>query len=165
MPVIVDGHNLVPKIPGMNLEDDNDEVQLIELLLVYCRVRRKQAEVYFDKASYGHPRVQKYGAVTAFFARPGKTADDEIKGKMIRLGRSARNWTVVSSDGSIQAAARAARAEVIASEEFSRELENISKETSSPGKSQDRNDLSSEELAMWLEIFGGERTEEKPQKR
>jgi len=165
MPLIVDGHNLVPKIPGINLEDDDDEVRLIELLQTYCRVRRKQVEVYFDKAPYGHPRVQKFGAVTALFARPGKTADDEIKGKMDRLGRSARNWTVVSSDGSVQAAARGARAEVITSDEFAHELEIITKDTNSLGKSQEQNDLTSEELAMWLELFGGERTDEKPRKR
>jgi predicted RNA-binding protein with PIN domain len=165
MPVIIDGHNLVPKIPGIELDNLDDEIQLIELLLEYCRIRRKQIEVYFDKAPQGHPRVQKHGSVTAFFARPGKTADDEIKGRLVRLERGARNWTVISSDGSIQTAARAARAEVITSEEFARELDMIVHSHSSLDKTQGQEELSEEELAMWLELFGGEQGNQKTRKR
>jgi hypothetical protein len=32
MPYIVDGHNLIPKVPGLNLQDMEDELQLVELL-------------------------------------------------------------------------------------------------------------------------------------
>ncbi|MBP1702274.1 MAG: hypothetical protein H6Q38_1381, partial [Chloroflexi bacterium] len=41
MPYIVDGHNLIPKIPGLSLRAIDDEMQLIELLQEFCRVQRK----------------------------------------------------------------------------------------------------------------------------
>jgi len=43
--LIIDGHNLVPKIPGLHLKDEDDEVRLIELLQEYCRLARRQAEL------------------------------------------------------------------------------------------------------------------------
>ena len=53
MPFIVDGHNLIPKVPGLNLQDMEDELQLVELLQEFCRINRKQVEVYFDNAPPG----------------------------------------------------------------------------------------------------------------
>jgi hypothetical protein len=44
MPYLIDGHNLIPKIPGMNLGDVDDETQLIEMLQEFCRRRRKQVK-------------------------------------------------------------------------------------------------------------------------
>lgn len=164
MPVIIDGHNLVPKIRGLDLDNLDDEIQLIELLLEYCRRYRRQVEVYFDKAPHGHPRVQKFGSVTAMFARPGKTADDEIKGRLVRLGRSAKNWTVVSSDRSVQAAAHAARAEVTPSEDFARTLDMMSHSSTSNDHEQVQEGLSEEELAMWLGLFGEEQDKKRPRR-
>jgi hypothetical protein len=122
MPYLIDGHNLIPKIPGLELSEPDDETQLIELLQVFCRVQRKQVEVFFDNAPVGQPRARKYGLVTARFARSGQTADDLIRQYLQRLGNSARNWTVVSSDGQVQVAARAVRAQVLSAEAFARLL-------------------------------------------
>ena len=163
MPIIVDGHNLIPKIPGLNLSDVDDEIKLIKVLQDYCRLRRVEIECYFDKAPQGHPRLQRYGQVTAKFARPGKTADEEIKERLTRLGRGAREWSVVSSDASIQTAARAARARIIPSDVFSREIDAVLlQETSLKGKS-DEMAITSEELEMWLKAFGGDQPDQKSQ--
>jgi len=159
MPMIIDGHNLVPNIPGLDLSDLDDEIKLIQMLQDYCRLRRIEIECYFDKAPHGHPRVQHYGQVVARFARPGKTADDEIKERLVRLGRRAREWTVVSSDASIQAAARAARARSLLSQDFSREVDVVLSSNSSEKKSPLQGDMSSEELEMWLKTFGADQNE------
>ncbi len=53
MLILIDGHNLIPKIPGMSLADLDDENQLIPLLQTYCRKRRNTVEVYFDRAPVG----------------------------------------------------------------------------------------------------------------
>jgi predicted RNA-binding protein with PIN domain len=162
MPYLIDGHNLIPKIPGMNLGEVDDETQLIEMLQEFCRRRRKQVEVYFDNAPAGQPRVRKFGSVTARFARAGQSADALIHAHLQRLGRSARNWTVVSSDHQVQAAARAARAKFIASEAFARELlaALVSSETMGEALSESGTEgesgLSSEELDEWLDLFGGD---------
>jgi predicted RNA-binding protein with PIN domain len=161
MPYLIDGHNLIPKIPGMDLGDVDDETQLIEKLQEFCRRRRKQVEVYFDNAPAGQPRARKLGLVTARFARAGQSADALIHAHLQRLGRSARNWTVVSSDHQVQAAARAARAKFVTSEAFARELgvALAAPEGSGevPGESEMETGISSEELDEWLNLFGGDK--------
>src|SRR4030066_2207710 len=123
MPLIIDGHNLIPKIPGLTLQAIDDETQLVELLGEYCRRSRRQVEVFFDNAPPGVPRARSFGRVTARFVRAGGPADQSIREKLVRLGKAARNWTVVSSDHQIQAAARAARATVLSAEAFAQELQ------------------------------------------
>jgi predicted RNA-binding protein with PIN domain len=118
MPYLIDGHNLIPKIPGLTLEDVDDEDQLLELLLKFCQHQGKQVEVFFDNAPLGGVRTRNYGLVAARFVRQGTTADEAIRGRLARLGRSARNWTVVSSDQEIQAEARAVKAHYISSDAF-----------------------------------------------
>jgi predicted RNA-binding protein with PIN domain len=113
MPYLIDGHNLIPKIPGLTLEDVDDEDQLLHLLTRFCQRQGKQVEVFFDKAPPGEARTRKFGMVLARFVRQGTTADEAIRVRLARLGRSAHNWTVVSSDQQIQAEARAARAHYI----------------------------------------------------
>ncbi len=106
MPYLIDGHNLIPKIPGLSLQAEDDEQQLITLLLEFCRLQRKQVEVYFDNAPPGGVRARNFGNVIARFVRQGSTADQAIRQRLERLGRAARNWTVVSSDLAVQTEAR-----------------------------------------------------------
>jgi predicted RNA-binding protein with PIN domain len=106
MAYIVDGHNLIPKIPGLSLRALDDEMQLIELLQEFCRVRRKKVELYFDNAPPGQAQVRKFGWVTARFIRQGSSADQAIHNRLEALGAAARNWTVVSSDQAVQSSAR-----------------------------------------------------------
>lgn len=155
MPLIVDGHNLIPRIPGLSLSQIDDEMQLVDLLQEYCRLARKQVEVYFDLAPPGLPRARRFGNVTARFVRAGQTADQAIRARLARLGREARNWTVVSSDGEVQAAARAARAGVISSDDFARQLAAALGRTPSP-EERSPEPLSKEEIDDWLRLFGGE---------
>jgi predicted RNA-binding protein with PIN domain len=155
MPYIIDGHNLIPKIPGLSLEAIDDEQKLIEMLQDFCRRRRKRVEVYFDNAPPGGMRVRKLGVVTARFVRSGQTADDAIKARLKRMGRSARNWTVVSSDRMVQASARAARARVEPSELFSRRLlETLDERPQDREISKGDEPLSPEDIQTWLDIFG-----------
>ena len=107
MPYLIDGHNLIPKIAGLSLGDIDDEMQLVEQLQEFCRLQRKQVEIHFDNAPAGQPRVRIFGPVTAHFTRAGKSADQSIRSTLTRLGRAARNWTVVSSDRGVQAPAQA----------------------------------------------------------
>jgi predicted RNA-binding protein with PIN domain len=154
MPTIIDGHNLIPKIPGFNLRAIDDEIRLIELLQEYCRLARKRVEVYFDKAPPGQSRAKNYGTVTAYFVRQGQTADQAIRNKLSRLGGRARNWTVVSSDREVQGAARAARARVMSSEAFAERIMEILSQEEEQGEIQDERTLNPDELEEWLKLFG-----------
>ena len=95
---------------------------MVEVLQDFCQQTGKDVEIYFDRSASGHARANVHGRVTARFVRSGETADQAIARHLKRLGNAAANWTVVSSDWEVQNAARRARARVIPSEEFSREL-------------------------------------------
>jgi len=154
MPYLIDGHNLIPKIPGLELSEPDDETQLIQLLQDFCRVQRKTVEVCFDNAPVGQPRARRYGQVTARFARSGQSADDLIRLHLQRLGNSARNWTVVSSDGQVQAAARAVRAQVLTAEAFARLLLESGRDAQVRPAQLDERSMSEDELDDWMALFG-----------
>ena len=160
MPFIIDGHNLIPRIPGLHLSDLEDELQLVELLQEFCRINRKQVEVYFDNAPPGGMDVRVFGSVTARFIRQGRTADQAIKVKLHRLGGEARNWTVVSSDREVQAAARKTRAKAISSEEFARLLLADLEGTGSAYDAEQES-IDPEEIQEWLKLFGEDESEGK----
>jgi uncharacterized protein len=158
MPYLVDGHNLIPKV-GLRLDSIDDEMELVALLQEFCRLHRRQVEVYFDGAPAGQARTRGLGAVKATFVRTGTTADAAIARRLKKLGRAAKNWTVVSSDREVQAEARAAHAEVLSSEEFARLLQQTPRGES--GKPATDKKVSPAEVEEWLKLFGskGHRTE------
>jgi predicted RNA-binding protein with PIN domain len=149
MPTLIDGHNLIPKL-GLRLDSFDDEQALIVRLQEFCRLRRLQVEVYFDGAPPGHPRIRKAGAVTAHFVRLGLSADAAIELRLAQLGKQARNWTVVSSDGRVQVAGRAAHAAVLSSEEFARQ---VSAATQQVGIPKHEHGLNPQEVDEWLSLF------------
>jgi predicted RNA-binding protein with PIN domain len=152
MPYLVDGHNLIPKL-GLRLDSLDDEEQLISRLQEFCRLRRAQVEVFFDGAPPGQPANRKAGSVTAFFIRQGATADAAIENRLARLGKTARNWTVVSSDGRVQRAARAVHAGVLSSEEFVREISRAQAISTSKHEAT----LAPDEVEEWLDFFNRKR--------
>lgn len=153
MPYLIDGHNLIPKIPGLRLGSVDDEMQLVMLLQDFCRLSRKQVEVYFDQAAPGQSGKRKLGMVSAHFVSSGRTADQAIQQRIGKIGRSARNWIVVSSDRSVQLSARQAGARVLSSEGFADLLRHTLEQ--SPSANQDKSDsfLSPEEVEEWLDLF------------
>ena len=161
MPYIIDGHNLIPKIPGLSLEDIDDETQLIQVLQEFCRLSRKQVEVYFDNAPAGSNRQATYGIVKVRFVRAGSSADEAIHARLERMGRGARSWTVVSSDRRVQDWARQARCEVMSAEDFAALIRQTLYKTESQPEKPPESDLSANEIEEWLEIF----SEQKRRKR
>jgi predicted RNA-binding protein with PIN domain len=149
MPYLVDGHNLVPKL-GLRLDSIDDEMELIAILREFCRLESRQVEVFFDGAPAAQARTRKLGAVTAHFVRLGATADNAIRTRLKNLGKSARNWTVVSSDRQVQAEAHAAHAEVISSDAFAAMLRQA--RDAAPKSDTERN-LSQKEVEDWLKLF------------
>lgn len=123
--LIVDGHNLIPKIPGLSLAEMDDETALIERLQVFARARRVKVTVFFDGAPPGHDGLQTYGAVSAIFVRQGRTADDAIRNYLTMMKQAARGARVVSSDRMVKANARERGAGVVTSDVFARELEAV----------------------------------------
>jgi len=153
MPYLIDGHNLIGKMPELNLKAIDDEVKLVKMLQRFCLVSRKSVEVYFDDAPPGYSGLRQYGMVKAHFVRQGQTADDAITAHLRRLGRAAANWTLVSSDRQVQKEARSLGAQVISSEEFSQQVSSA-QEARQKGNESDSGELSAEEVQEWLDLFG-----------
>jgi uncharacterized protein len=155
---IIDGHNLISQIPGLDLRMFDDEQRLVELLILFCQLGRHKVEVYFDKAPVGHAGVTNHGRVRAHFVPQRSSADDAIRKQLKSLGRSAKTWVVVSSDRSVQSAAREAHAQVLSSEEFSSLLQARLSDTSpqpghlNPVPAPDEQ-LSEAEVKEWEAIF------------
>lgn len=151
MPTIIDGHNLIPKVRGLSLQRLDDEMELIQRLQTYCRVRRKSVEVYFDKAAPGHQGARSFGAVKAHFVSESSNADTAIRQALHKLGKKARNWEVVSSDRQVQSEARAAGVKVVSSEEFAAQLDDaLLQAVKGAGESQG---LTADEVDHWLDVF------------
>jgi predicted RNA-binding protein with PIN domain len=153
MAYMIDGHNLIPKVPGLSLQDLDDEDRLIELLQEFCRMQRKKVEVYFDRAPAGQAMTRRYGRVTAHFVSQHSSADNAIRQHLERLGKTAKNWIVVSSDAAVQAEARAAGAKALPSEQFVRLLQ----QTIKPSITQDEgrpSEVGPDEIDEWLKLFG-----------
>ena len=118
MPYLVDGHNLIGAMPGLRLDDPNDEAQLIALLRRFTSRTAKAVTVYFDRRAPGASQPVDAGGLTIRFVGQPDTADNAIRRHLARLHAQARNWTVVTSDREVQSTARLAGARVLSAPEF-----------------------------------------------
>lgn len=173
--LLIDGHNLIPKIPGWSLQNIDDEQQLIEALQPYLTAHPGEIEVFFDQAPPGFSGPRRYGRILAHFVRQGQTADNAIRVRLDQLGKNARNVSVVSSDRQVQGEARSHGASVISSEEFALELQKTYRpagQSAKKGRGKRRDaagepSIDPDELDEWLKMFGetGEESAAKEEKR
>jgi uncharacterized protein len=149
---VVDGHNLIPKIPGVRLEDMEDENHLIEILNEYCRLGRAQVEVFFDGAPNPSMSQRKSGLAHPHFIRKGLSADDAIIEYVRKQLKPDFQITVVSSDHRVQTAVKTAGAIAMTSEAFAAEMQRV---FTSPAALQEQKDkqLTPGEVALWLDEF------------
>lgn len=152
MPYLIDGHNLVPHIPGINLSDLDDEIALIQILQKFANKSRSKVEVYFDHAQSTQARTQNHGLVKAVFVRQTSTADDAIKARLSQLGKGAKNWTVVSSDREILVEARSHQSSILTAPKFAGILNQLS-EVTQEGDKNETPDQSNFEVDYWLDQF------------
>lgn len=153
MPYLIDGHNLVPKF-GIALSAENDEEQLVEILQEFSRLSRKGTiEVYFDRAAAGTQVSKIQSFLKIHFSKDGKTADDAILDRLGKLGFSAKNWTVISSDGYVQRESRRLGATVLNGDEFVKQVRNV---LSAPRTTTDQQrPMSQKEVDDWMRLFEG----------
>ena len=147
MPYLIDGHNLIPNIPGLRLDQLDDEQSLFTLLDEYFKRVRKKAIVYFDQASLSSHSNFHTAYLHAHFIRPPSSADKAILLRLKELGGDARNHTIVTSDHWIADNARAVGASVISSDDFARKLR------STPSKPEKKAKNSDEDIDYWLDAF------------
>lgn len=94
----------------MRLDSPNDELELARLLQDFARIKHQQVEVYFDGAPPGLAGTRSLGGIKMHSIRVGQTADSAIRARLNKMGKTARNWIVVSSDREVQSSARIVQA-------------------------------------------------------
>ncbi len=156
MPIIIDGHNLIPQIPGIELSDPDDEAKLIRRLKAYCDRSNRKATVYFDSGFPGMERRNPSLNLTVHFVLSPRTADDAIIEHIQRLGREAPNWTIVSDDREIKAEARYARAQLMSSSAFAQSLTSPTSEALEPEEEKPVEPVSAEEIQEWEQLFNNQ---------
>jgi len=110
MPLLIDGHNLIGKMPDVKLSDPDDEDKLIAKLKKYAAKTKKQVTVVFDPPKhsewfawsddrYEQPNLE------IIFATMGRKADDVIRERIPRI-KDKQGLIVVTSDGAVANFAR-----------------------------------------------------------
>ena len=154
MKFLIDGHNLIARLPDLSLADPDDEIKLIRLLARWrWRHKSPPVTVVFDPgdvAVYGGHRTQQSG-ITVQYAPIGSDADAVLK-RLIEASRQPAQLTVVSSDREIGSVAQRAGARTISAEEFAGELTPPAAPQTDTSRDKP---LSPEEVETWLDIFQG----------
>lgn len=122
MPVLIDGHNLIGRLPALSLQDPHDEEKLVRLLKSYRARTGKKVTVVFDPGEAFHlAQTRRFGEIEVVFAPHGSTADAVIA-KRVRSSRNPRGWLVVTSDQRLAEIVRGHGARVQSAEEFGSRL-------------------------------------------
>jgi uncharacterized protein len=167
---LIDGHNLITKMPGMSLSNPEDEVHLVEILQVFSRIRRQKIEVYFYGALSGQIGTHTFGNIRAHYFPKGQTAADAIGRRLEKLGPQVRETLVISADRRVQAETRAYTAPFLDAELFARELQAVPHSPLAPAEppapvkkpapvdlskqdTKNQPNLSSDELSEWMDLF------------
>ena len=103
MHYLIDGHNLIAKLPDIDLSDPDDEVQLILKLRQWTAVSpKRKVTVYFDGGIPGGHNVNLSNSqVKVIFVSQGKTADSLLIARINRVQKPRRNTRLVTSDQEI----------------------------------------------------------------
>ena len=151
MQYIIDGHNLIPHIRGLSLRDLDDEQALIEVLTPFLRATSSRAKVFFDQAAFGHDGNRNFGLVQAVFVPASQTADAAIETYIRKLGGTARNHVLVSSDRRVQVAGRARHMTILSSNELAQKIQEQAEKRSA--RTTIEPEMTPEEIARWEELF------------
>jgi predicted RNA-binding protein with PIN domain len=177
MHYIIDGHNLIGKMPDISLKDPNDEVKLtLRIKSWVAESKKRQVTLFFDGGIQGsHLNRLSSRNMKVIFAPAGKTADSLIITHMRKL-KNPRQYTLVTSDREIIGAAKTLRIRSYLSEEFIErmgfvfserpEKEQVDATPKKPEKPDDPK-ISDADVQEWLDLFGPvpERPQSKPQKQ
>jgi predicted RNA-binding protein with PIN domain len=158
MTYLIDGHNLIPHVTGLSLDQLDDEEGLVTLLVDLSIKRKCQIEVYFDHGQFNHEREFKRGRVQAHFVRSPMIADSAILARLLGIGKAAKNYIVVTSDQNVQNRARRIGAVVMPSQKFAQLLNNTI-DKKKPARQGQRPVNNEKEIDEWIKLFSGKKSD------
>jgi predicted RNA-binding protein with PIN domain len=122
MPILIDGHNLIGRLPSLSLDDPGDEMQLVGMLMSYQARTGRAVTVVFDPGgTHSLAQTSARGRVKIAFAPHGSSADRIIE-RRVRRSRNASEWLVVTSDRELADFVARHGARVQSAEAFASEL-------------------------------------------
>jgi predicted RNA-binding protein with PIN domain len=143
-------------MPDISLEEQDDEVKLILVLRSWAVARQKrEVTIIFDGGlPGGYQQRLSTSSINVIFAAEGRSADALLISRIKKVPNPPE-YTLVSSDRTIQAAAAALNMTVLSSEAFIKMLreEHNPPPQVTPQKP-DEAALSSAEVEEWLALFG-----------
>jgi hypothetical protein len=149
VPILIDGHNLIGRLPGISLADADDEDTLVGLLRSYRARTGKAITVVFDPGiGSSLAQTRKIGGVQVVSAPPGSSADVIILRRVVQA-RDRRGLTVVTSDRELAARVAQLGARVQPAEGFAAQLD---QPTAEPSRREQP--LTPAEVKQWLALFG-----------
>ena len=152
MTYLIDGHNLIPNVAGLSLDQLDDEEGLVALLVGFSIKRNCQVEVYFDRGHLSSEREFRRGRVNVHFVLPPMIADSAILARLLGIGKAAKNYIVVTSDQNVQNRARRIGAMVMPSQKFARLLKNTDNKKV-PGCQGQKPANNEKEIDEWMKLF------------
>lgn len=142
MPILVDGNNLLHRLPGPG----RSRAAVRRLVLEVSRHERMAVVVVFDgPPPSGSPGEESLGSVTVVYAGTA-VADDVIVGRL-PPGGEARQWAVVTDDRGLAGRVRQRGAEVRSLAQWR------AKPKATPRRARVESKLSSHDIADWEAFF------------
>jgi predicted RNA-binding protein with PIN domain len=160
MHYLIDGHNLIARIPGLSLADPDDEAKLVGLLRRWTAAdsRRKVVVIFDAGLPAGLDKRLSGGGVKVIFAPNNATADRLLVRRMDEV-RDTAAYMVISSDAAILAAAERRRIPAQRSEQFAAAMiadRTFGREEKGSAERPEPPALDANELQEWLKLFGPE---------
>jgi len=159
MHYLIDGHNLIARLPDIELDDPDDEAKLVLRLRRWTAADQKRlVTVFFDGGLPGGEwRSLSSGRVKPIFATADRAADALLINR-VRQARNPSAYTLITSDQQILVVAQARRLPHLTSEAFARQLVECDRQRyadkgnmASPPPEDPI--LSPQEVDEWLDIF------------
>ena len=156
MPILIDGHNLIGRLPGLSLADPDDEEKLVRLLQPLQARKKSSLVVVFDPGITFLPaQKRRQGRIQVVYAPAGSSAD-EVIAKRVAASRNPSEWLVVTNDQALASRVQRFGARVQSADDLVADLE------ATPGGEADWKDRepSSDEVEFWLSQFQRRRNRE-----
>ncbi len=152
MPILIDGHNLIGRLPTLSLQDPDDEEKLVRWLRSYRARTGKVITVVFDPGQGSAlAKSHRLGGIEVVFAPHGSSADAVIA-RRVRRSRNPRAWLVVTSDRKLASTVANLGARVQSADAFASAMPRPAEE--SPGWKD--TPPTPEDVEAWLALFEGQ---------
>ena len=155
MPVIIDGHNLLWAVQGIEDDSSLTDIGLCRILDRYFAIVKQQAEIIFDGPGAPGNKTEFAGIRNLQVSFSGRASDcDTVIEQRILDSTAPKHLTIVSTDRRLRDAADAAKAISVKVEDFwdevKKQLSRPRPDKEPPGK---RSGITESETELWLKIF------------